>query len=76
MEWPLRLKVALGAARGLAYLHSGNLVPVFSTDIRFRARKIYAGGPRDIHHSQSARHFWLFRPRICIDSLSLLWQQT
>ncbi|XP_031402427.1 probable serine/threonine-protein kinase PBL28 [Punica granatum] len=28
MDWPIRLKVALGAARGLEYLHSGSAVGV------------------------------------------------
>nr|GME02166.1 serine/threonine-protein kinase PBS1 [Ipomoea batatas] len=36
MEWPLRLKVALGAARGLAYLHSSSAVgiPIVHRDFK------------------------------------------
>ncbi|XP_010254492.1 PREDICTED: serine/threonine-protein kinase CDL1-like isoform X2 [Nelumbo nucifera] len=36
MDWPLRLKVALGAARGLAYLHSGSAVgiPIVHRDLK------------------------------------------
>ncbi|GFP91549.1 serine/threonine-protein kinase cdl1 [Phtheirospermum japonicum] len=36
MDWPLRLKVALGAARGLAYLHSGSDVgiPILHRDFK------------------------------------------
>ncbi|KAF6175920.1 hypothetical protein GIB67_003408 [Kingdonia uniflora] len=36
MEWPLRLKVAIGAARGLAYLHSGSAVgiPIVHRDFK------------------------------------------
>ncbi|XP_047318725.1 probable serine/threonine-protein kinase PBL28 isoform X1 [Impatiens glandulifera] len=36
MDWPLRLKVALGAARGLAYLHSGLAVgiPIIHRDFK------------------------------------------
>ncbi|KAI3412311.1 Protein kinase domain-containing protein [Psidium guajava] len=36
MEWPLRLKVALGAARGLAYLHSGSSIgiPIIHRDMK------------------------------------------
>ncbi|KAL5723618.1 non-specific serine/threonine protein kinase [Ranunculus cassubicifolius] len=36
MDWPLRLKVALGAARGLAYLHSGSAVgiPIVHRDFK------------------------------------------
>ncbi|XP_068637516.1 probable serine/threonine-protein kinase PBL28 isoform X2 [Aristolochia californica] len=36
MDWPLRLKVALGAARGLHYLHSGSAVgiPIIHRDFK------------------------------------------
>lgn len=36
MEWPLRLKVALGAAKGLAYLHSSPAVgiPIVHRDLK------------------------------------------
>lgn len=36
MEWPLRLKVALGAPRGLAYLHSNTVVgiPIVHRDFK------------------------------------------
>ncbi|XAR65031.1 Non-specific serine/threonine protein kinase [Bertholletia excelsa] len=36
MDWPSRLKVALGAARGLAYLHSGSSVgiPIVHRDFK------------------------------------------
>ncbi|KAJ0965422.1 hypothetical protein J5N97_026560 [Dioscorea zingiberensis] len=36
MDWPLRLKVALGAARGLAYLHSSPAVgiPIVHRDLK------------------------------------------
>lgn len=36
MDWPLRLKVALGAARALAYLHSSSAVgiPVLHRDFK------------------------------------------
>ncbi|CAA0834753.1 Protein kinase superfamily protein [Striga hermonthica] len=36
MDWPLRLKVAIGAARGLAYLHSGSDVgiPIVHRDFK------------------------------------------
>ncbi|KAF8040506.1 hypothetical protein BT93_B2664 [Corymbia citriodora subsp. variegata] len=36
MEWPLRLKVALGTARGLAYLHSGSSIgiPIIHRDMK------------------------------------------
>ncbi|XP_004238689.1 probable serine/threonine-protein kinase PBL28 isoform X1 [Solanum lycopersicum] len=36
MDWPLRLKVALGAARGLAYLHSSSAVgiPIIHRDFK------------------------------------------
>ncbi|KAF5945334.1 hypothetical protein HYC85_015562 [Camellia sinensis] len=36
IEWPLRLKVALGAARGLAYLHSGSAIgiPIVHRDFK------------------------------------------
>lgn len=36
MDWPLRLKVALGAARGLAYLHSNSAVgiPIVHRDFK------------------------------------------
>lgn len=36
MDWPLRLKVAIGAARGLAYLHSGSAVgiPIVHRDFK------------------------------------------
>ncbi|KAF5191337.1 Receptor-like kinase lip2 [Thalictrum thalictroides] len=36
MDWPLRLKVALGAARGLAYLHSGSAlgIPIVHRDFK------------------------------------------
>jgi serine/threonine protein kinase len=36
MEWPLRLKVALGSARGLAYLHSSSDVgiPIVHRDFK------------------------------------------
>ncbi|XP_052186835.1 probable serine/threonine-protein kinase PBL28 isoform X2 [Diospyros lotus] len=36
MEWPLRLKVALGAARGLAYLHSSSDggIPIVHRDLK------------------------------------------
>ncbi|PKI47247.1 probable serine/threonine-protein kinase PBL28 isoform X1 [Punica granatum] len=35
-EWPLRLKVALGSAKGLAYLHSGSAVgiPIIHRDLK------------------------------------------
>ncbi|XP_009617431.1 putative serine/threonine-protein kinase PBL28 [Nicotiana tabacum] len=36
MDWPLRLKVAIGAARGLAYLHSSSAVgiPIIHRDFK------------------------------------------
>ncbi|XP_058115426.1 probable serine/threonine-protein kinase PBL28 isoform X2 [Magnolia sinica] len=36
MDWPLRLKVALGAARGLAYLHSNSAlgIPIVHRDLK------------------------------------------
>lgn len=36
MDWPLRLKVALAAARGLEYLHSGSAVgiPIIHRDFK------------------------------------------
>lgn len=36
MDWPVRLKVAIGAARGLAYLHSSTAVgiPVVHRDFK------------------------------------------
>lgn len=36
MDWPSRLKVALGAARGLAYLHSSAAVgiPIVHRDFK------------------------------------------
>lgn len=36
MDWPMRLKVALGAARGLAYLHSSSSVgiPIVHRDFK------------------------------------------
>lgn len=36
MDWPLRLKVAIGAARGLAYLHSSSAVgiPIVHRDFK------------------------------------------
>lgn len=36
MDWPRRLKVALGAARGLAYLHSSSSVgiPIVHRDFK------------------------------------------
>lgn len=36
MDWPSRLKVALGAARGLAYLHSSSSVgiPIVHRDFK------------------------------------------
>lgn len=36
MDWPSRLKVALGAARGLAYLHSSSEVgiPIVHRDFK------------------------------------------
>lgn len=36
MDWPLRLKVALGTARGLAYLHSSSNVgiPIVHRDFK------------------------------------------
>eukprot|EP00268_Persea_americana_P039269 TRINITY_DN38879_c0_g1_i1.p1 TRINITY_DN38879_c0_g1~~TRINITY_DN38879_c0_g1_i1.p1 ORF type:complete len:357 (-),score=64.34 TRINITY_DN38879_c0_g1_i1:168-1238(-) len=36
MDWPSRLKIALGAARGLAYLHSGSTVgiPIVHRDFK------------------------------------------
>lgn len=36
MDWPLRLKVSLGAAKGLAYLHSGSAVgiPIVHRDFK------------------------------------------
>lgn len=36
MDWPLRIKVALGAARGLAYLHSSSAVgiPIVHRDFK------------------------------------------
>lgn len=36
MDWPLRLKVALGAARGLEYLHSSSGVrtPIVHRDFK------------------------------------------
>lgn len=36
IDWPSRLKVALGAARGLAYLHSGSDVgiPIVHRDFK------------------------------------------
>lgn len=36
MDWPVRLKVALGAARGLAYLHSSSAVgiPIIHRDFK------------------------------------------
>lgn len=36
MDWPQRLKVALGAAKGLAYLHSSSAVgiPIVHRDFK------------------------------------------
>jgi len=36
MDWPKRLRVALGAARGLAYLHSSSAVgiPIVHRDFK------------------------------------------
>lgn len=36
MDWPLRLKVALGAARGLAFLHSSTAIgtPIVHRDFK------------------------------------------
>lgn len=36
MEWPMRLRVAIGAARGLAYLHSSSAVgiPIVHRDFK------------------------------------------
>lgn len=36
MEWPMRLRVAIGAAKGLAYLHSSSAVgiPIVHRDFK------------------------------------------
>lgn len=40
MDWPLRLKVALGAARGLSYLHSTSAVGIAIVHRDFKSTNI------------------------------------
>lgn len=40
MDWPLRLKVALGAAKGLEYLHSGTDVGISIIHRDFKSTNI------------------------------------
>lgn len=42
--WPLRIKVALGAARGLAYLHSGSDVGIPIVHRDFKSTNILLDG--------------------------------
>lgn len=44
MDWPLRLRVALGAARGLAYLHSGSDVGIPIVHRDFKSTNILIDG--------------------------------
>lgn len=44
MDWPTRLKVALGAARGLAYLHSGFDVGIPIVHRDFKSTNILLDG--------------------------------
>lgn len=44
MDWPLRLKVALGAARGLAYLHSSSDVGIPIVHRDFKSTNILLDG--------------------------------
>ncbi|KAK9119635.1 hypothetical protein Scep_017728 [Stephania cephalantha] len=43
MDWPQRLKVALGVARGLAYLHSGSAVGIPIVHRDFKSTNILLG---------------------------------
>ncbi|KAK9150645.1 hypothetical protein Syun_008954 [Stephania yunnanensis] len=43
MDWPQRLKVALGVPRGLAYLHSGSVVGIAIVHRDFKSTKILLG---------------------------------
>lgn len=55
MEWPARLRVALGVARGLAYLHSGSEVGVPIAHMDLKSTNILLGEDFEAKVSQSQR---------------------
>lgn len=62
MDWPVRLKVAIGAARGLAYLHTSFAVgfPVVHRD--FKSTNILLNDDYEAKARDKGTHGVLFKP--------------
>lgn len=66
MDWPLRLRIALGAARALAYLHSSTAVGVPVVHRDFKSSNILL-----TDHYEAKVCSFTFRPRPYISALLL-----